>query len=485
MHDEDSKLPVEVGQTIGPYRLDSVLGLGGMGVVYAGCHTVLQRRVAVKVLHERLLVDSEYLSRFQFEARVVNDIHHPNIVDIHDFIQVSEPRPLMAYVMELLHGRPLSEALAHGPMAEQQTRNLGIQLADALRAVHRAGVVHRDLKPDNLMLVHGLEADFERSPAVKILDFGIAKSARATADHQTATGMVLGTPPYMAPEQILSDEVAPGTDVYALCEILYECLAGERLFVGDRAQMLRAKLNVGSKAVALPDALEHRAVWADLIQRGVAFEKADRPSADELLDTLTRMPGAPIPPLAVTSSEPPPPPPPVDSGATTVRTGVRALAAWGAVFVVCVVFGLCAVTVVLFVERTQPAPIAAPGRRPVEVPVDIADRTTAQAESPTPAPATRESSPSRPKARRPRRVQRIRVMTRPSGAEVFDGQRSLGVTPLMVRVERGAAKTLRFERRGCASRTENISRRRTVVLACEAASGDRTSVESEDELKPW
>ncbi len=267
------------------YEVDRLLGEGGMGAVFQAQHRRLGRRVAIKVLSEDLVRNPEFVSRFLSEARVVNDARHPNIVDITDFIEQESPR-CVAYVMELVEGPTLGNLLKRGALRPMQAVNVGLQLTDALTAVHRLGVVHRDLKPDNILVVASLDSDYSEVPAVKILDFGIAKVSDPTRGHKTATGLMLGTPAYMAPEQIAAEPVSPATDVYAVGEILYEMLVGRRAFSGEPAQILRKKLLGELPPLALDASSSTVGGLEQLLTRCLSHEPKLRPSLPELRASL-------------------------------------------------------------------------------------------------------------------------------------------------------------------------------------------------------
>jgi serine/threonine protein kinase len=226
-----------IGQTIGNYLVTQKLGEGGMGSVYLAEHPSIGKKVALKVLHSEFSTDQEVTARFFHEAKAVNDIGHPNIVDIVDFgiLQAGPGREQLVYfIMEYLAGLTLSQLIrAEAPLPPERALGIGLQIADALAASHKCGIVHRDLKPDNIILMQrGRERDF-----VKLLDFGIAKltSGGAVGSHRTRTGIVMGTPAYMSPEQCegRNDRVDWRTDVYALGIVLYEMLTGRVPFQGD------------------------------------------------------------------------------------------------------------------------------------------------------------------------------------------------------------------------------------------------------------
>jgi serine/threonine protein kinase len=225
-----------IGQTVGNYLVTQKLGEGGMGAVYLAEHPTIGKKVALKVLHAEFSQNPEVAERFFNEAKAVNAIQHPNIVDIVDYgVLQSGPRQedqLVYFIMEFLAGQTLAQVIrAEAPLPPERALTIALQVADALAASHKAQIVHRDLKPDNIILVtRGRERDF-----VKLLDFGIAKLTNdSRGSHRTRTGLVLGTPAYMSPEQCEGRaNVDHRTDIYALGICLYEMLVGRVPFIGE------------------------------------------------------------------------------------------------------------------------------------------------------------------------------------------------------------------------------------------------------------
>ena len=219
---------IQVGDSLGPYLVEQLLGEGTMGRVYQGRHQRLGRQVALKVLHGHLIQDKTLVARFLQEARLVNQINHPHIVEVHDFVEELFPERVYG-VMELLRGKTLAAQLAERALTLQEICSIGKQIADALHAAHRVDVVHRDLKPDNIFL----SAREGGEVSVKVLDFGVAKLLQTGGDLRVAdtqNGAMVGTPRYMAPEQAAGLEVDARTDIYALGTVLYELIAGKPPF---------------------------------------------------------------------------------------------------------------------------------------------------------------------------------------------------------------------------------------------------------------
>lgn len=214
---------LEIGAQVGPYRIIGELGGGGMGMVYRAVHSILQRPAAIKVLRPELGNYSIAIDRFLTEARATTAVRHPGIVEVYDYGYTPAGHAFIA--MELLEGRTLGARLDRGPLSVIEAMTITRRIAAPLAVAHERGVVHRDLKPDNIFLVPDHEGG--QIPQVKILDFGIAKLESTVPSNRTTMGVLLGTPAYMSPEQCRGiTDCDHRTDLYALGCILFEMLAG-------------------------------------------------------------------------------------------------------------------------------------------------------------------------------------------------------------------------------------------------------------------
>ncbi|WP_437986700.1 serine/threonine-protein kinase [Sorangium sp. So ce117] len=215
------------GTMLGEYRVERLLGAGTFGDVYAGEHPLIGKRVAIKVLNRRFASDPTVVSRFVGEARAVNRIRHRNIIDIFSFGVVDGRH---YFVMELLDGLTLGALIRReGRLSPGRAVPILEGIADALDAAHAAGITHRDLKPENIFVA--IEKGGRHFP--KLLDFGVAKLADEALAHKTATGVAVGTPAYMSPEQVRGKGVDHRSDIYALGVIAHEVLTGTLVFQGE------------------------------------------------------------------------------------------------------------------------------------------------------------------------------------------------------------------------------------------------------------
>jgi serine/threonine protein kinase len=225
-------MPLAVGTKLGPYEIVAPLGAGGMGEVYRARDTRLERTVAIKILPAQFSADPVRKQRFEREAKTISSLNHPNICTLHD---IGSQDGVDYLVMECLEGETLAKRLEKGPLPFEQALKFGAQIADALDKAHRSGVVHRDLKPGNIMLT---------PTGAKLLDFGLAKPAFPLASVATLTaavtqsspmteqGAIVGTFQYMSPEQVEGKEVDGRSDIFSLGAVLYEMVTGRRAFEG-------------------------------------------------------------------------------------------------------------------------------------------------------------------------------------------------------------------------------------------------------------
>ncbi len=259
----------------GRYELGEVLGSGGMSSVYRAFDTLLERNVALKILHPQYLGDDDHVERFRREARSVAQLSHPNVVTV---IDRGEDAGREYIVFELVDGDDLKELVERaGPLPVRRVLELGLEVGRALAFAHGQGLVHRDVKPQNVLL--------DTDGRAKVTDFGIARSLGTAST--TETGTVLGTSHYIAPEQARGERVDALTDVYSFGAVLYELLAGDVPFPGD------SFLTVAMKHVnePVPNVLDRRPDvplrLASLVERCLAKEPSDRPaSMDEVVGEL-------------------------------------------------------------------------------------------------------------------------------------------------------------------------------------------------------
>jgi len=268
------------------YRLERRLGRGGMGTVYKATDTFLERAVAVKLIREDLVTSSDAAERFRREAKAAASFSHPNLVTVHDFGVDSDTRVFL--VMELLEGFTLRQRFEQKKtFAPQQILQILGGVCAGLEAAHENGLIHRDLKPENIFLVQSGEGE-----VAKILDFGLAKflvsptnSAAATVD--TVTGVLVGTPQYMSPDQLNGEVASAAWDLWALAVITYEMLTGAHPFpAASVAQMHYSIVNGRFTPISthLPDA---PAEWQQFFERALSPKSEVRPqSAKEFISTL-------------------------------------------------------------------------------------------------------------------------------------------------------------------------------------------------------
>ncbi|MBL8924403.1 MAG: protein kinase [Myxococcaceae bacterium] len=456
------------------YRIIKKLAAGGMGEVYQAEHVELHKQFAVKVMLPALSSDPEFVNRFKREAISASRIGQQNIIDISDFGQTDDGR--FYFVMEFLDGVTIASLLhRQGAMPVPRMVKIGLQTARALAAAHAQGIVHRDMKPENVMVLQRPgQPDF-----VKVLDFGVAKVSTGPGQGgQTQLGMVVGTPQYMSPEQAMGVAVDLRTDIYALGLIFYEMLTGAPTFKGDTASILMVK-QVTEPSPPFPPELAQTipAALHDLIFQMLEKDPNVRPGnldkVVELLETLEAhlKVGAPLPPAStsgrfpstatphtlspvrVTSSGAPvaltaavptsgledtlPPP--------TVEKSKAPLVVAGLAVVALLVGG----GVLLFQSGPEP--------EPVKVVTPIAEPPPKVEPPKVDAPPPVDATP---------KLVKLTLETKPDGVEVFEGDVSLGVTPFVLSRPPQSVVELRFVLKGYQELTKKVA----VPLADEARS---------------
>ena len=361
------------------YRVDSLLGRGGMGAVYRAHHLSMGKPVAVKVVRPELGGTVDAARRFHREARAASLLSHPHTIRVFDFGQM--PDRTLYMVMELLDGRSLARLIAEGPVAWQRAARIAGEVAQSLIEAHAHGLVHRDLKPENIVLIDTAgHADF-----VKVLDFGIAKvlTGSSGVSSVTESGAVVGTPYYMAPEQASAPQgITNAVDVYALGVILYEMLTGHLPFMGDTPmEVLMA--HVTRPAPDLPPDVGVPAALRGLLGRMLSKEPPSRPSAAEVLAAL-----------AALSSGPGVAAPTVEGPAPEVSEG-RPFPWWTVGVVALAAAGLLAAWF-LGVPRDAPPVVPSPASEGEPTPTVGRPPTVAPSAQPAPAPEVAPPSKAEP-----------------------------------------------------------------------------------------
>jgi serine/threonine protein kinase len=275
--------PLAPGAMLGDYRIERKVAEGGWGTVFSAVHPLIGKRVAVKVLKKSLCERPEAVKRFMDEARTVNHIGHPNIVDVFTFGETHTGRSY--FMMEWLKGQPLSTRIRRGEIPFDEICAIVKPVARALEAAHAKGIVHRDVKPENVFLVYTPGEPLR----VKLLDFGIAKLVHHIGMGKTSTGEIIGTPPYMAPEQARGKSVDFKADIYSLGAMLFELLTGRTPFVADNAADEIAALltkpapKVSSLAPNTPRELD------ELVGAMLAKDPDRRPSLRDVCSVLDQL----------------------------------------------------------------------------------------------------------------------------------------------------------------------------------------------------
>jgi eukaryotic-like serine/threonine-protein kinase len=410
----------------GRYEIIRLLGRGGMAAVFLAQDLVLERQVAIKVLPPDMTRDGELIVRFQREAKTAAKLDHPNIIPIH---RVESEAGLVYIVMKYVSGQSLEELLDQGPLSIQLTRHILREAALALGHAHRRHIVHRDVKPANIML--------DDDGRVVLTDFGISKAVQGTT-HLTGTGIIIGTPQYMAPEQAKGREVDGRADQYALAMVGYRALTGELPFEGDAHSILYQQVHEPP-----PSVLERRRdTPLDLrvaLERALAKDSKWRfPTMEEFAASVSgeRAPSLRSGPTTVVSN-------PVKAGEQGKPDGDQGSGTYVALGTLAVVIAAA----LIGLPKLQTGPAARP---------PIASRPTAPRSmmptSPGRLPSAKKSGLPKLRAQE---YASLSVRSNPSGVLYIDGAR-IGLTPITNRRLTPGTHRLRIDRKGYRTVTETI-----------------------------
>jgi serine/threonine-protein kinase len=440
---EDDEPPLAPGTVVAErYRIQDLVGRGGMGAVYRAEHLTLGNTVAVKVLRASHGAHPDIVRRFQREAVAASQIRHPGIVEVTDFGRTPDGRFYLA--MELVDGETLARRLGRvGAFPPAEAVALVRELARALGAAHARGIYHRDIKPENVLL--GADG------SAKLADFGIARLAEGPRDaRETAAGLIFGTPQYMSPEQAAGQRQDGRVDVYALGVLLHELLTGAPPFVGASATHVLAA-HLLSPVPRLPAQGPHGpipATLADLVSRMMAKNAAERPATMAEVEAALE--------AVLAGQELPAPAAP--------RRSVRRR--WAAVAGLAVLAVVATVALVAHGRRVVPPAPSAPPAATVTAAPAPPSTPRPEAAPPTtsvPGDGTAPTIASSPAPERPAPV-RIELRSTPAGARVTLHGRSLGRTPLSVRLPPDATVLLVFEAGGRLSIAERVRPRSGLVV---------------------
>ena len=436
-----------IGQTVGGrYEILGLMGFGGMGAVYEAIQRNMNRRVALKYIPSH---DPITAARFEREARTVSQLHHPNTVTVFDFGQTDDG--FLYLSMELLSGRTLTEVIKEeSPLPPSRAVHIASQICRSLAEAHQMGIVHRDIKPDNVMLI---EVDGDPD-VVKVLDFGIAKAVSGEDDVQlTGADRIIGTPRYMSPEQILSGSVDLRSDIYSLGCIIFEMLSGAPPFEASNTTALMIS-HAQDAPPPLSERLSEEALLhiplalEQIIRRTLAKNPAERPqTTDELRllleDTLRGSPGVRPTHQPQTGPSPFPAsfgPPSSDQAFQAPSTSKSSR-------------GLLAAILLLFLLTTALiAFLFLSGPQEVDPPSEA--RLQAQIEPLPPSSQQREQEAPPPELPIEPTIQ-VRILTEPPEASLYEGDTPLGTTPFLLTLS-PERKTLQYSLRAEGYQSQDV-----------------------------
>ncbi|WP_433649211.1 serine/threonine-protein kinase [Micromonospora zamorensis] len=357
------------------YRLLDQIGAGGMSVIWRARDEVLDRLVALKVLAPSLAADARFRGMVREEARAAAQLVHPHLTSVHDYGETVDPDGSITsfVVMELLSGEELELRLTEGPLPWAEAIEVGAQVAEALAAAHRLGIVHRDVTPANVMMT---------ATGVKVLDFGIA--TRIGAPDEDEDGETFGTPAYVAPERLDGAPAQPSTDVYSLGVLLHEALTGRVPYPADTWEQLSAALADGPPPT-LADLPDLPPPVARICLRSLARNPADRPTARQVAAVLRDQLLPPDPPAA-TIRVPTQPLPPRPAAVPAAAGGTAAASSWSRRRLVLLLVLAVGVTLagVALLPEDEPTPRTQPS---------VAPATTPPSDQPVPASSAPSASP--------------------------------------------------------------------------------------------
>ncbi|HEY3451980.1 MAG TPA: serine/threonine-protein kinase [Myxococcales bacterium] len=457
---------VPPASVVGSYELLQPLGEGAMGRVFLARHQTLDRRVALKILKPELAQSRNEVERFIQEAQAVNKIRHEHIVEIYDCVDetLTGGERRVYFVMELLQGQSLRERLCNGPLPLPRALRLMRQVALALDAVHRVGVVHRDVKPDNIFITTKNGADF-----VKVLDFGVAKLRDQGVETSNGAPVVVGTPRYMAPEQLLGQKTDPRADIYGLGILLYRLICGQPPFSGTTFEQL-VKAIVRETPAPLPARTQRDEPVPPALRALISacLEKDPERRPQTMAEVGTALEG-----LLTDETTPPGP-----AGIRRKRSLALPLLAGGLALSL-------ALAVAALVTRT---PAAAPARPVAAEPGLVVPTAPVAAPGPTPTP-TPTPTPAAVAEKPASALVIIAVASQPPLARVLraDTGEVLGVTPLDVAVPPEGELTIKLTRDGYLPATARLkadSASPTVVKMRKRTKGGK-GVNRDDVIDPF